>query len=410
MNSKNAMLFIFITIVIDATGIGIIIPSLPDLIADVSGIQLEDSKPYYALIISIYALMQYVFAPVIGGLSDRYGRRPVLLLSLFGLGIDYIFMYFAPTLFWLIIGRCIAGMFGASFTTASAYIADISTPEDKAKNFGMVGAAFGIGFIIGPVIGGFLGDQGLRAPFLLAAGLSLLNMIYGFIVLKESLPVEKRRAFSLKRSNPIGAIVQMINYKAIGLLFLVIFLYYSAGTAIQTTWVYLTEEKFNWTKTDIGISLAVVGICIAIVQGGLAGVFSKRFGNVKTAYFGLFIFFISLIGIGLATKGWMLYALMLPYAFTGLAGPTIQAIMSNNTPDNEQGELQGSITSIVSISEVIGTFFMPLLLALTTTGIVFEDRIYGSPYFVASILVLFATFLFWRAMRQKSSKPNQISS
>lgn len=410
MNSKNAMLFIFITIVIDATGIGIIIPSLPDLIADVSGIQLEDSKPYYAFIVAIYALMQYVFAPVIGGLSDRYGRRPVLLLSLFGLGVDYIFMYFAPTLLWLVIGRCIAGVFGASFTTASAYIADISTPENKAKNFGMVGAAFGIGFIIGPAIGGFLGDQGLRAPFLLAAGLSLLNMIYGFFVLKESLPVEKRRAFSLKRSNPVGAIIQMINYKSIGLLFLVIFLYYSAGTAIQTTWVYLTEEKFNWSKSDIGISLAVVGICIAIVQGGLAGVFSKKFGNVKTAYFGLIVFFISLIGIGFASQGWMLYALMLPYAFTGLAGPTIQAIMSNSTSDTEQGELQGSITSIVSISEVIGTFFMPILLALTTTGVVFEDRIYGSPYFAASILVLVATFLFWRAMRTKSKGKSDLTA
>ena len=212
MTSKNAMLFIFITIVIDSTGLGIIIPSLPSLVAETANVSLEESKNYYGWILGAYAFMQFVFAPIVGGLSDRFGRRPVLLLSLFGLGIDYIFMYFAPTLLWLVIGRCISGMFGASFTTASAYIADVSTKENKTKNFGMVGAGFGIGFVIGPAIGGFLGDLDIRSPFLFAAGLSLLNFLYGFFVLKESLPIEKRRKFDLKRSNPIGAILQMKKY------------------------------------------------------------------------------------------------------------------------------------------------------------------------------------------------------
>ncbi|MBP6460657.1 MAG: MFS transporter, partial [Crocinitomicaceae bacterium] len=209
MNSKNAFAFIFITIVIDSTGLGIIIPSLPSLVSEVSSVSISESANYYGLILGSYALMQFVFSPIIGSLSDHYGRRPILLMSLFGLGIDYVFMYFAPSLVWLVVGRCLSGMFGASYTTASAYIADISTPENKTKNFGLVGAAFGIGFVIGPAIGGLLGNFNMRAPFLFAAGLSLLNLVYGFFVLKESLPVESRRDFSWKRSNPIGAFFQL---------------------------------------------------------------------------------------------------------------------------------------------------------------------------------------------------------
>ncbi|MFT5780013.1 MAG: DHA1 family tetracycline resistance protein-like MFS transporter [Crocinitomicaceae bacterium] len=401
MISKNAMLFIFITIVIDATGLGIIIPSLPDLIADVSNVTFDESKTYYGFIVAAYALMQWFFAPIIGGLSDRFGRRPVLLISLLGLSVDYMVMYFAPSLFWLVLGRCLSGMFGASYTTATAYIADISTKENKTKNFGMVGAAFGIGFIVGPAIGGFLGDVGIRVPFLLAGGLSFVNFIYGFFVLKETLPKEKRRPFSMLRSNAIGAFIQMWKYKALGLLFGVIFLYYIAGTAIQVTWVYLTEEKFDFTKTDIGISLAIVGVCVAIVQGGLAGIFAKRLGEVKTAYIGLLMYFLAVVGIGFAGHGWMLYALMLPYAFSGLAGPTIQAIMSNNTSEREQGELQGSITSLVSMAEFLGPLLMMYLLATFTVGLPMAERNYGVPYFVAAGFVIIASMLFYFAVKKR---------
>ncbi len=409
------MIFIFITIVIDATGLGVIIAPLPDLIAEVADIPATQSKTIYGLIIMVYAIMQFIFAPIVGGLSDRFGRRPVLLISLLGLALDYTIMYFAPSLFWLVLGRCISGMFGASYSTASAYIADISTPENKTRNFGMVGAAFGFGFIIGPAIGGLLGDYGVRIPFLVAGGLSLVNFIYGFIVLKETLPKEKRRPFSILRSNPVGAFFQIVKYKALGLMFLVIFLYYIAGTAIQTTWVFLTKEKFGWSLSDIGISLAVVGVCVAIVQGGLAGVISKRFGNVRTAYTGLIVFFVSVIAIGSATDGWILYALMLPYAFTGLAGPTIQAIMSNNTKDTEQGELQGTITSVVSLSEVVGPPIMTSLLAFTTVGFPEGQKVYGSPYFLAGAFIIVATILFWLATKdfRKQSRPaeaNEINS
>ncbi len=400
MQKNNALIFIFITIMLDAAGVGIIIPTLPELIASVGHISLDASKSYYLLIGVAYAAMQFLFSPVVGGLSDRFGRRPVLLLSLFGLGIDYLIMFFAPSLIWLVIGRCVSGMFGASYSTAMAYIADISTPENKTRNFGMVGAAFGVGFIIGPAIGGFLGEVGVRIPFLAAAGVSLINFIYGVFVLKETLPVEKRRPFNWKRSNPIGAVLQLPKYRELGLLFGVIFLYYLAGTAIQFTWVYLTKEKFDWSEGDVGMSLAVVGICVAIVQGGLSGVFSKRFGDVKTSYFSLFVFVIAAIGIGLAPQGWMLYALMLPYALTGLAGPAIQAIMSNNTKDTEQGELQGTITSVLSLSEILGPLLMMTLYSLTTVGLPEDKRVYGSPYFAAALLVVFAAFLFWKATKK----------
>lgn len=406
MKSKHAMLFIFITIVIDATGLGIIIPTLPGLIADVGNMSMDESKHYFGWIAMAYALMQFLFSPIVGGLSDRFGRRPVLLVSLLGLAIDYGIMYIAPNLFWLVLGRCISGMFGASYSTATAYIADISTPENKTKNFGMVGAAFGVGFVIGPAIGGALGDIGIRAPFLLAGGLSLLNFIYGLVVLKETLAVENRRPFSILRSNPIGALVQITKYKRLAGLFAVIFFYYIGGTAIQVTWVYLTKEKFEWSFSDVGISLAIVGVCVAIVQGGLAGAISKRLGNIKTAWVGLMFNFLALNGIAMATSGWMLYALMLPYAMSGLAGPTIQSIMSNNTNANEQGELQGTITSIVSLSEVVGPPLMMTIYAYTTVGVPAGDRIYGSPYFTAGMFVLMAAFIFWRSTRNYRTPEN----
>lgn len=400
MQRNNAMIFIFITIMLDAAGVGIIIPTLPKLISSVGDISLDASKGYYLLIGVAYAAMQFLFSPVVGGLSDRYGRRPVLLLSLFGLGIDYLIMYFAPSLVWLVIGRCVSGMFGASYSTAMAYIADISTAENKTRNFGMVGAAFGVGFIIGPAIGGFLGEVGVRVPFLAAAAVSLINFVYGFIVLKETLPPEKRRPFNFLRSNPIGAVMQLPKYKELGLLFGVIFLFYLAGTAIQFTWVYLTKEKFAWSEGDIGLSLAVVGICVAVVQGGLSGFFSKKLGNVKTSYFSFVMFVLAGIGIGLAPQGWMLYALMLPYALTGLAGPAIQAIMSNNTKDSEQGELQGTVTSVLSLSEILGPIIMMSLYSLTTVGLPEADRIYGTPYFAAALLIVFAGLLFWLATKR----------
>ena len=408
MNTRNALIFIFITIMIDSTGLGIIIPSLPNLVADTLHVSIEESSAYYGPVLASYALMQFLFAPIVGGISDRYGRRPVLLLSLFGLGVDYVFMYFAPSLMWLIVGRSIAGMFGASFTTASAYMADISTDENRTKNFGLIGAAFGVGFVLGPALGGFLADFGLRVPFLAAALLSLLNLMYGFFVCKESLPESHRRPFNWKRSNPIGAVFQVRKYKRLALLFVVFFLYYMAAMAIQSSWNYLTQEKFGWSLRDVGISLAVVGVCIAFVQGGLTGRFSKAFGDRKTAIIGMLIFFLSLLGIGSAPYGWMLYALMVPYAFTGLAGPAIRSIMAAHTVDNEQGELQGTLTSLMSLSEIIGPMIMMGLFTLTTVGLPEDEKIYGSPYFLAAAFIFIGLIVFLIGTNKLSSKDPSI--
>ena len=343
--------------------------------------------------------MQFIFSPIIGSISDHYGRRPILLLSLFGLGIDYVFMYFAPSLAWLVLGRCLSGMFGASFTTASAYIADISTPENKTKNFGLVGAAFGIGFVIGPAIGGLLGDFNMRSPFLFAAGLSLLNLIYGFFVLKESLPIENRRNFSWKRSNPIGAFFQLGKYKNFAWVFVVLFLLYMGSMAIQSTWNYYTMEKFNWKIKDVGLSLTAVGVCIAIIQGALAGKISKKLGDVKTAYLSLSITFITMNIIAFATQGWVLYACMLPYAFSGLADPAIRAILSNKTSESEQGELQGLITSVLSIAEIIGP---PFMMAVFYYFSIQQTPFYGMPFVVGSVFIFFAFLLFRKIVKKGS--------
>ena len=400
MNSKNAFIFIFITIVIDATGLGIIIPSLPSLVSDIAHISIEESAEYYGIILGCYAFMQFLFSPLIGSLSDRYGRRPILLMSLFGLGIDYIFMYFAPSIAWLIVGRCLSGMFGASFTTASAYIADISTPENKAKNFGIVGAAFGIGFIIGPAIGGVIGNMDIRAPFLFAAGLSLLNLVYGTIVLKESLSFENRRPFSWKSSNPVGAFFQLKKYKGFALIFVVLFLVFFGAMSVHSTWNYYTIGKFDWSIKDVGISLTVVGVCIAIVQGGLAGIISKKFGEEKTAIFSMVITFIVMNAIGLSTSGWMIYVLMMPYAFSGLIDPAIRAIMSNKVSESEQGELQGLITSVLSIAEIIGPPIMMGIFYYFTAKENFSTPIYGMPFFIGSFAVLLGLILFIRIIRK----------
>lgn len=396
MQARLAFIFIFITIVIDSTGLGIIIPSLPELIADVAHVSIIESAQYYGLILGTYAVMQFFFSPIIGALSDRYGRKPILLMSMLGLGLDYVFMYFAPSLVWLVIGRALSGMFGASFTTATAYIADISTSENKARNFGMVGAAFGIGFIIGPAIGGLLGAADIRAPFLLAAILSLVNFLYGLFVLKESLVPENRRAFSWKLSNPFGAFFQLKRYQSFAWVFVVLFLLYFGAMAIQSTWNFYTTQKFDWSVKDVGLSLTVVGVCIAVVQGGIAGVLSKKIGNYKTAQLSMVITVLTMIGIGFASHSWVLYVLMLPYAFSGLSDPAIRAIISDKTGEDEQGELQGVLTSILSVAEIIGPPAMMAIFYFFSTANFKAQPIFGMPFFIGAGCVLLAVLLFQR--------------
>jgi DHA1 family tetracycline resistance protein-like MFS transporter len=282
--NNKALSFIFITVLIDVIGLGIIIPVLPKLIEELIGGDLSEASRYNAWLAVAYGVMQFVFSPILGGLSDRYGRRPILLISLLGLGIDYIFMALAPSIAWLFVGRIIAGLCGASFSTATAYIADISTPEKRAQNFGLIGAAFGVGFIIGPTIGGICGAWGPRIPFFVAAVFSLLNFIYGYFVLPESLSEDNRRKFDWKRANPVGSLLNLRRYPVISGLVITFLLLCMAGKSVESTWTFYTMLKFNWSSVWVGISLSVVGILVAVVQGGLIRIIIPKLGQKNSVY------------------------------------------------------------------------------------------------------------------------------
>lgn len=400
MKSKgtNSLVFIFITILVDVIGLGVIIPVVPSLIEELTGEGLSKASQYGGWLLFSFAAMQFVFSPIMGGLSDRFGRRPVLLLSLLGLGIDYIFHAFAPTLFWLFVGRLVAGMFGASFTTATAYIADISTPEKRSQNFGLIGAAFGLGFIIGPVIGGLAGAEfGPRAPFLVAAALSLLNVIYGFFVLPESLPVSERRAFNWKRANPIGSLMNLKKYPVVSGLVVSLVLIYIAGHAVQSNWAYYTMFKFEWDEAMVGYSLGVVGVLVAIVQGGLIRVVIPRLGQAKAVYIGIALNAIGLFCFGMASLSWMMFVFLIPYCLGGISGPALQGIISSQVPSNEQGELQGALTSLISLTSIIGPLMMNSIFAYFSSD---QAPIYlpGASFYLAGIFMIISLVFAYRVL------------
>ncbi|GAA4390667.1 TCR/Tet family MFS transporter [Hymenobacter koreensis] len=392
-----ALGFIFVTLLIDVIGFGIIIPVLPKLIGQLIGGNLSDASRYGGWLLFAFAIMQFLFSPVLGNLSDRYGRRPVLLFSLFGFGLDYLFLAFAPTIGWLFVGRLIAGITGASMTTASAYIADISTPEKRAQNFGLIGAAFGLGFIIGPVIGGLLGQYGARVPFLAAAGLALLNWLYGYFVLPESLDLAHRRPFDLKRANPVGSLLQLRRYPVILGLVGSLVTVYIAAHATQSTWSYYTMEKFGWNEAWVGYSLGAVGLMVAIVQGGLIRVINPKLGPSRSVYIGLALYALGFALFAFASKGWMMFAFLVPYCLGGIAGPALQGIMSGQVPANEQGELQGALTSLISATSIIGPPLMTNLFAYFTGK---EAPIYfpGAPFLMGAVLTVVSVLLAMRSL------------
>lgn len=392
-SKKPALGFIFVTLLIDITGWGIIIPVVPGLIMEVSGGTISEASGYGGWLIAAYAIMQFICAPIVGALSDRYGRRPVLLASLFGFGVDYIFTAFAPTLAWLFVGRIIAGMMGASFTTAGAYIADISPPEKRAQNFGIIGVAFGLGFIIGPVIGGLLGGLGLRIPFLVTAGLTLVNWLYGYFILPESLQPEHRRKFEWSRANPFGTLKSLFRYPVIAGLFASLACLYIAAHAIQSNWSYYTIEKFGWNETKIGISLGVMGLMYAIVQGWLIRILLPKLGPQRSVYTGLALYAAGFLLFALATQGWMMYAFTVIYCLGAIAGPALQGIMSNAIPATEQGELQGGFTSLMSITSIIGPLVMNSVLFAYFTGPETPVYLPGAPMLLGAALTLSSAIL-----------------
>ena len=394
-NRKAAVGFIFITLLLDVIGLGIIIPVIPALIQELTGGSISEASRYVGWLIASYALVQFLCAPIVGALSDKYGRRPILLLSLLGFGLDYLVLAVAPTIGWLFLARIIAGVFGASFTTGAAYIADVSSAEKRAQNFGLLGAAFGLGFIIGPVTGGLLGEIGPRVPFYAAALVTFLNLIYGYFILPESLLKENRREFEWSRANPLGALFALKRYPSVAGLIGALTFIYLASHAIQGTWTYFSMEKFNWSESMVGYSLGLVGIMSALVQGLLIRIIIPKIGEYNTMITGIIFNICGCLLFSMASEGWMLLCFIIPYSLGGIAGPAIQGILSNQIPDNEQGQLQGALTSMMAATGIIGPLMMTSIFAYFTAE---NAPIYfpGAPFVTGAVLVAICLFLILR--------------
>ncbi|MCB2113607.1 MAG: TCR/Tet family MFS transporter [Parvularculaceae bacterium] len=405
---RNALLFIFITVLINMIGFGVIIPVMPDLVMDVTGQGRAEAARWGGLLSMSYAVMQFFMMPVIGSLSDRFGRRPVILLSLLAYSLDFLMMALAPTLGLLFVARLFAGAFSASFSTANAYIADITPPEKRAANFGLMGAAFGLGFIIGPGVGGVIGDElGHRAPFFLVAGLGFINLVYGFIFLPETLADENRRRFEWRRANAFGAFQNFRKYPVILPIAVVIFIAQLAHWTFPSVWAYYSGFKFDWSEKQIGFSLMAVGLASAIVQGGLTRIVIPKFGERKAAFFGIIIASFSYLGYGLASEGWMIYPLIAFGSLAGFTAPALQGIMSRTVPADAQGQLQGAIASINGVSMIIGPFMMTQIFAAFSEDgarVIFP----GAPFIVAACLSVSALIPFLAAIG-RIQRPRKIT-
>jgi DHA1 family tetracycline resistance protein-like MFS transporter len=423
---KAAIAFILVTLFIDILGIGIIVPVLPELVKELvevdspgliaegaAGSRTEGATEnlsaaenfaragkYVGVISATYALMQFLFAPIMGALSDRFGRRPVILVSLFGLGIDFIIQGFAPSIWWLFIGRVLAGIMGASFTTANAYIADVSTDDTRARNFGFVGMMFGLGFTIGPALGGFLGDYSLRLPFFVAAGLALVNCLYGYFVLPESLPLEKRSAFSLRNANPFGTLRRIRMYPMVAGLAAVFACKSLAQRGLENVWVLYTGFRYEWDASMNGWALGLVGIMAVVVQGGLVRPTVRRLGERRTVIIGTVVGAFSFLGYGLATQGWMIPGIIVFGAFGGVSGPAIQSLVTSRVDESEQGKIQGALTSLTSLTNIIAPILFNTFLF---SYFISDDAPFllpGAPFFVGFVLLLLSIVIAIRVFRK----------
>lgn len=412
---KGALVFIFITVMLDALALGMVAPVLPKLVATLladeplsAGIArrlprdtVALAAAVYGLFNTVFALMQFFFSPVIGSLSDRFGRRPLILASNIGLGLNYLLMFWAPNLQWLFLGRLISGVTGASFGTASAYIADTTPIAKRASAFGLLGAALGLGFILGPAIGGLLGEYGARLPFIFAAVFSLLNAAYGLFVLPESLARENRAGFSWKRANPIGALVLLKRHPELTGLAAVAFLSNLAQVSLPTTVVLYVIHRFGWGTGQVGLTLAVVGIAVAVVQVLVLGRFVKRFGKPAAVTTGLVFGAAGLAAAGLAATGSAVWLAVPLLALWGLSGPAVQGLMTRHVSCNEQGQLQGANASLTGISELLG----PTLFSLTFAYFVRPGQpawASGAPFLLGAALLAVAAVVGWWATRSEA--------
>jgi MFS transporter, DHA1 family, tetracycline resistance protein len=399
---KHALAFILITILLDVIGFGIIIPVYPQLLVEVSGKDIHEAVTYGGWLMFLYAAMQFLCSPIMGNLSDRFGRRPVILIALAVFSADYLVAGLAPTLVWLFAARLVAGITGASFTPAGAYIADITPPEKRAANFGMIGAMWGIGFIIGPMVGGLLGEYGTRVPFFVASGLALVNLVYGFFVLPETLPKERRRPFRFASAHAIGTFREMRKFPLVFWLLTATMLFQFAHDVSPTTWNYYTMHKFGWTPKEIGLSLAAVGFGIAIVMAGGTRVITPRIGEARAAYIGFFTSTVSFLGYALVPKGWMVYLFIPIGCFIGLSIPALRSIMSNAMPPDRQGELQGAMTSVVMLVAIVSPVLWTHVFGYFSSpdAIVYFP---GAAYVAGSALLFVCAFLVRGILRHFAS-------
>ncbi|MBN2740905.1 MAG: MFS transporter [Rhodobacteraceae bacterium] len=394
----HATLFVLIVVFLDMVGFGLIIPVLPSLIVQVGHVDLAQASRVGGAMFAIFSLAQFAFAPLMGNLSDRFGRRPLLLLAIAGLGVDYLFHAFAPTLFWLFVGRAVAGVCGASYVIANAYLADVSAPEDRARAFGLLGAAFGLGFILGPALGGLLGELGPRVPFFVAAAISGLNLIYGLFVLPESLPPERRRALNWRACNPFGTLKVFARYPGVLPMAGVMGVYLFASAIYPAIWPFWGMAKFGWTEGIVGLTLAAYGVVAAAFQGGLSGPLARRFGEAKVVFTGLLLGVVLLIALALSSSLTMVLIVLCVTGIEGLVQPMLTSLMSRAVPEDEQGALQGGISAVMNLAMLFGTLFFTQIFGVFQA----EGAIIRTPdmaFYMASVILLIA--LIWFARLRK---------
>ena len=398
---RPAFVFIIITIMIDAMGIGLIIPVMPDLIREVNGGDLSNAALWGGVMATTFAAMQFLFGPVMGGLSDRFGRRPVLLIALVVMAADYVLMSIAGSIWLLMVGRVIGGITAATHATAAAYMADISKPEDRAANFGLIGAGFGVGFILGPLMGGVLAEYGTRAPFWAATVLAIGNATLGYFVLKETITPENRRAFNWRRANPLGAIKVLGNLPGIRRLLVVYFIYHVAFAVYPSVWAFFGKERYGWTPAMIGYSLGLFGVMMAVVQAGLIRVVLRKFGERGTVLAGHLFSILAFGVIAVVTSGAWALVLTPLAALAGVIPPALQGIMSRQVADNAQGELQGALSSAVALAMIISPMAMTATFAYFT-GAGAPLYLPGAPFLMAMGLAILSLFIF---LKHRPSKP-----
>jgi MFS transporter, DHA1 family, tetracycline resistance protein len=408
-HGRAAFAFIFVTVLLDMLALGIIVPVLPKLIIQFEHGDMAMAATQTGVFAFVWAAMQFLFAPMIGVLSDRFGRRPVVLLSNFGLGCDYILMAIAPTLSWLLLGRVISGITAASFPTGAAYIADVTPEEQRAAKFGMLGAAFGLGFIVGPALGGMLGGMGLRYPFWAAAGLSLANAAYGFFILPESLPPERRATFSVRKANPLGSLQLLRSHPELFGLASAMFLYYVAHESLPSMFVLYTDYRYHWGTRLTGVALAGIGVCSTVVSAVLISLAIKLLGQLRTLFTGL-IFGIAGFGLFALAPSTTIFLAGCPLiSLWGLAGPAMQSLMSQRVGPSEQGQLQGALTSLFGMAGMIGPLVFTEIFAFAISQ-PHAVQLPGAPYWLASLLLLGSLLISWAVSRPSAKAPISATS